>query len=592
MDGPISYTNSTTGNTITLRAGDYPTPQPQDPYFFGGSSSITGYTAYWEDQYALRMVTEQCDNGGDEDHGCDSMCQIEDGWECFHYYHHILPEEPFFTSICQEVDYPTLSRRRLSPDDFDRKGRLLHHLPRKAYVYRLPDNYSEMRPDKHTLYFNEKKGLNGQVRVVDSKDCTTCYGFTMAYERDEYTDPDWWYFNVRISTTGSTSNSEASTDLASGVLQGKQRNTFGPYMVFNSDMDNIEVQGYTASGTDASWSSLWISPDEASIEYVGSHEFYWFPYASLLMGKLSDGSSFRLFRMASNFRDVASGGDGAFETKDKIDSGEFRLFHVPGRTMVPPVFYERMAYFYLSGTTSTSTAKLVAYKWNILTNEFEEKCSADIGVEGASTNIYHKFSLVNTGADGVVFIAYGLTTPTLYLCSDSSGSWTMTDTTVTWDNDAAALTGAQEDTSTTSYDEAQIVLVQPRENPDDYVSGTIPPIYALYGSGYIQKLTWTSPNFAFTSPSIVVPVDHLIVVQAQHFDAGHHQLVLLSPSNCDAFDGATTDTGTIIIGSAVYFYSVATEVWDCWDLTTLASTMDRYNADDGITDDYWEHMAY
>jgi len=101
------------------------------------------------------MLTEECDNGGDEDHGCDRLCQIVDGWECFHYYHHLVGEEPFFTSICQETAYPTLSRR-LSPEDFDEKGRLLSHLPRKAYLFKLPENAHNMRPSKHTLYFDPK----------------------------------------------------------------------------------------------------------------------------------------------------------------------------------------------------------------------------------------------------------------------------------------------------------------------------------------------------------------------------------------------------------------------------------------------------
>lgn len=87
------------------------------------------------------MLTEQCDNGGDEDHGCDRLCQIVDGWECFHYFHHLTSvETPHFTSICQEIAYPTLERRRLSPGDFDKQGRLLHHLPRKTYLFKLPDN--------------------------------------------------------------------------------------------------------------------------------------------------------------------------------------------------------------------------------------------------------------------------------------------------------------------------------------------------------------------------------------------------------------------------------------------------------------------
>lgn len=158
------------------------------------------------------------------------------------------------------------------------------------------------------------------------------------------------------------------------------------------------------------------------------------------MAKLSDGSSFRFYRMASNFRTIAASGTTA--TIDMIDSPEFRLWHTPGRTMVPPVFEGRMAYFYLSGVTSTSTSKLVAYRWNILRHTFEEKCSVDIGQEGLNTNNYHKYSLVNMGADGVIFNAFGVTTDfKLYLCEDTGGGYAYTTTIVTFDNAAGALTG-------------------------------------------------------------------------------------------------------------------------------------------------------
>lgn len=122
---------------------------------------------------------------------------------------------------------------------------------------------------------------------------------------------------------------------------------------------------------------------EASVEYLGSHEVHYFPHKSLLMAKLSDGSSFRFYRIASDFRANAATGEAGLQTKDKIDSGEFRLFHVPGRTMVPPVFWNRWAYFYISGNylssdTVPSTPKLVAYYWNELSLEFEEKCTKDM----------------------------------------------------------------------------------------------------------------------------------------------------------------------------------------------------------------------
>lgn len=176
------------------------------------------------------------------------------------------------------------------------------------------------------------------------------------------------------------------------------------------------------------------------------------------MAKLSDGSSFRLFRMTSDFRAVALAGDAAQPTATKIDPGNLRLFHAPGRTIVPPVFWGKLAYFYISPIDSTAVPKLVAYLWNDLTNEFEEKCSQDMTAEGANTSLYHKFSMVNVGDDGVIFSMWGTGTYKLYKCS-LSGTWSMSEATVTIDNSAGALTGPSEDTSTTTLDNTALTLL-------------------------------------------------------------------------------------------------------------------------------------
>lgn len=122
-----------------------------------------------------------------------------------------------------------------------------------------------------------------------------------------------------------------------------------------------------------------------------------------------------------------------------FDSGEFRLFHVPGRTMVPPIFWGRWAYFYISGVDGTSTPKLVAYYWNELSLEFEEKCTKDMDVENSLTNLYHKFTMVNVGDDGIIFNKWTGATFTNYLCGTSAP--TFDEATVTYNNDVGALTG-------------------------------------------------------------------------------------------------------------------------------------------------------
>ena len=157
MDGPIPLTFDGAGNPLTyIRSNDFTTFVEK---VTSGTTGLSGYTTYWpEENYAGRMLSEECDNGGDTEHGCDSLCRVmKPDWECHHYYHHLISlEVPIFTSICQEKDLHTLSRRRLSPEDFDAKGRILHDMPRRTQYYTLPDNAHEMRSGKHTPYLSAK----------------------------------------------------------------------------------------------------------------------------------------------------------------------------------------------------------------------------------------------------------------------------------------------------------------------------------------------------------------------------------------------------------------------------------------------------
>jgi len=171
-------------------------------------------------------------------------------------------------------------------------------------------------------------------------------------------------------------------------------------MIVNKNYDQIDIWGYAKTAT-PSFTLLKTTVAEASVEYIGSHEFHWFPHKNLLMAKLSDGSSFRFYRMTSDFRTYAT--DTTSDTKYLVDSGEFRLFHVPGRTMVPPIFWGRWAYFYISSIDDSEDSKLVAYYWNELSLEFEEKCSSDMDAETTNTNNYHKYTMVNVGDDGIIF---------------------------------------------------------------------------------------------------------------------------------------------------------------------------------------------
>lgn len=515
-----------------------------------------------------------------------------DGWTCYHYYHHMVASElPYFTSICDEDDpeytqiatdravtdpitaealgTPPARRRRLSPADFDVHGRILHDMPRRTYLFRLPYNTHDMRVGKSTLKFEPKYGLNGQIRIIESKDCTTCFGFTFAYQMEAATGEDYWYYNLADSTSSHIANKYVDMTATSNAMKGKQRNTFGGYMVVNENPTQIEIWAYdtAASGTFALQKTTDVEP---SVQYLGSHEFYWFPNKELLMAKLSDGGSFRLFRMASNFRDIASS-DSGVKTSWQFDSGEFRLFNVPGRNMVPPIFWKRWAYFYLSNVDSTQPSKLIAYLWNDITNEFEKKCEkADMTNENTNTALYHKYSMVSVGDDGIIFKMHGESTFYSYLCTDdgTGTGQTFTIATVTIDNTLVALSGPQEDLSTTAITNSDLTLVQAREDPDNYVEGTQIPIYGIHGNGYIQKFTWTTPTLATTFPSIVVPIDHQITISPEHLDVGPTKIVILSGTQC-----ASNYETTRVTSASVHYYHMDTSSWDtCVDLTDLQST--------------------
>jgi len=167
--------------------------------------------------------------------------------------------------------------------------------------YTLPSNTHEMRPSKHTLKFNEKEGLNGQIRIQESSECDNCYGFTMAYMREDVSNADYWYYQYSTDSTDPQVFTEVKVDQVALQLKGKQRNTFGNYMVANDDMDNIRLYAYSLDATGTTYNEYEL-PNEASVEYLGSHEIYWFPYKELLMSKVSDGSSFRFHRVSTEFR--------------------------------------------------------------------------------------------------------------------------------------------------------------------------------------------------------------------------------------------------------------------------------------------------
>ena len=89
-------------------------------------------------------------------------------------------------------------------------------------------------------------------------------------------------------------------------------------MVVNKDYDTFEIYGYKITdATTQKYEKFFTSTKEESVQIMGSHEIYWFPYKSMLLTKLSDGSSFKLYRLAKNFQSVYTT-QGSAATQDLI----------------------------------------------------------------------------------------------------------------------------------------------------------------------------------------------------------------------------------------------------------------------------------
>lgn len=168
----------------------------------------------------------------------------------------------------------------------------------------------------------------------------TVVGVVYGYEDTVYTNDDYIY----ISTIGKASPANDYTQKIimsanSNAQKGKMRQTFGKYLVMNKNLNEIEIWGYQTPAN-LKLTLIWTSTVEPSIEYMGAHQFYWWPYNQFLMARLSDGSSFKFFRFAKNFETIAPQAENVVADADKIQGNGYNLFHVNGRVTIPPVFHE------------------------------------------------------------------------------------------------------------------------------------------------------------------------------------------------------------------------------------------------------------
>ena len=126
----------------------------------------------------------------------------------------------------------------------------------------------------------------------------------------------------------------AKTDLASGTLKGKQRNVFGSYLTYNDGLAAVQFDKLTSAGLTATYTVA----VEAAVQYLGSHEYYWWGYGNKFLAKLSDGVSFKFLRVSSDFDTVAAITPASQTDAQKIEQKLTNLFQVPYNTVIPPVF--------------------------------------------------------------------------------------------------------------------------------------------------------------------------------------------------------------------------------------------------------------
>ena len=184
---------------------------------------------------------------------------------------------------------------------------------------------------------------------------------------------------------------------------------------------------------------------------------------------------------------------------DKIQDNKFNLFQVNGRITVPPVFHEQFIFLY---TTKDGMGTLSAYYYNSARMEMDLVCQESSITE--TSGLYQDYSLVKLGADGFLFHLPGAVDTKLYYCNSNTNvenrPATFTKTTVTY---AFTSCSAQPTNSVApvvapiycglaSSATAGVKLKQARDDPETYVSGTIPPIWGWFTNEYFIKLAYSN----------------------------------------------------------------------------------------------------
>lgn len=96
---------------------------------------------------------------------------------------------------------------------------------------------------------------------------------------------------------------------------------FGPYVVYNENQYQIKFMGIKDNSGTKELTDLFTTTAASvpSIAYLGSHEYYWWPYKNFLMARLGDGSTFKFFRFANDFLTVSAATQSSLPVASRIE---------------------------------------------------------------------------------------------------------------------------------------------------------------------------------------------------------------------------------------------------------------------------------
>jgi len=173
---------------------------------------------------------------------------------------------------------------------------------------------------------------------------------------------------------------------------------------------------------------------------------------NFLLVRLGDGSGFRVWRFANNFETVAAA-ESTFKFAERISQPAVKLFQVPGKISVAPVFVGKYAVFF---TSDNNIGDLHFYSWctqNATIAHYKSTSGLVPSQVSTAGDPLPEHSLVKlAGTDGILFKAYGTTVINRYVLSPWS-----TDTSTTFADPGVAKTG--------TFSLANFYMTQVKEDP-------------------------------------------------------------------------------------------------------------------------------